>query len=91
MNLVRVLGIVVILVIFFGIIIWSNIRVQRESHQAILLRILTNYTQIITSAVSFNLTYPEMLMVYFRIVKAVGESAKLFLSMDCLLIDSGIA
>lgn len=85
LNFFRLFGLLVLLVIFVIIIIWSNIRTKKESPQAILIRILTNYFQIITSAASFNLTFPSSLEGFFEGVKTVGESAKIFLSVDCFV------
>ena len=52
-----------------------------------MIRILANYFQIITSAASFNLTFPSSLEGFFEGVKTVGESAKIFLSVDCFIQD----
>jgi hypothetical protein len=87
LNGFRLFGLLILLVIFIVVIIWSNIRTQKDSQSAILIRILTNYFQIITSAASFNLTFPASLDGFFEGVKTVGESAKIFLSVDCFIQD----
>jgi len=79
------LGIIILLVLFVIIVIWSNIRTKQDSPTSILIRILANYFQIITSAASFNLTFPSSLQGFFQGVKTVGESAKIFLSVDCFI------
>jgi hypothetical protein len=87
LNGFRLLGLLILLVIFVIIVIWSNIRAQKDSPSSILIRILANYFQIITSAASFNLTFPKSLDGFFEGVKAVGESARIFLSIDCFVQD----
>jgi hypothetical protein len=74
-------------VLFVSILIWQNIRAKKDAPGAILLRILTNYFQIITSASYFNLTFPSSLEGLFSGVRAVGESARIFLSVDCFIQD----
>ena len=87
LNAFRLFGLLILLVIFVIVIIWSNIRTQKDSESAILIRILANYFQIITSAASFNLTFPDSLEGFFEGVRAVGESARIFLSIDCFVQD----
>ena len=53
-------------------------------------RIMTSYIQIVTSTASFNLAYPTALLSFLFPIKTVGESAKVFLSLDCFLIDIGL-
>ena len=90
LNFFRIFGLLILLVILIVIIIWSNIRTIEDSPTSILIRILTNYFQIITSAASFNLTFPDSLNNFFEGVKTVGESAKIFLSVDCFIQDFGM-
>lgn len=87
LNAFRLFGLLLLLVLFIVIVIWSNIRTQKDSPSSILIRILANYFQIITTAASFNLTFPESLDGFFEGVKTVGESAKIFLSVDCFIQD----
>ena len=90
LNFFRIFGLLILLIILVIIIIWSNIRTIEDSPTSILIRILTNYFQIITSAASFNLTFPSSLNNFFEGVKTVGESAKIFLSVDWFIQDFGM-
>lgn len=90
LNFFRILGLLILLVLFVVVVIWSNMRTVEDSPTSILIRILTNYFQIITSAASFNLTFPSSLQGFFEGVKTVGESAKIFLSIDCFVQDLGM-
>lgn len=87
LNFFRLFGIFILLIILVILVIWSNIRTLKDSPQSILIRIMTNYFQIITSAASFNLSFPSSLEGFFSGVKTVGETAKIFLSVDCFIQD----
>ena len=50
LNAFRIFGLVILLVIIVIVIIWSNIRTTEDSPSSILIRILTNYFQVVTSA-----------------------------------------
>ncbi len=80
----------IVIVVFFVAVIFFNMRTKKDSNQSILSRILTNYVQIVTAAASFNLTFPQSLQTMFDTVKTVGESAKVFLSLDCFIMDFGM-
>ena len=90
LNAFRIFGLVILLVIIVIVIIWSNIRTTEDSPSSILIRILTNYFQVVTSAASFNLTFPSSLNNFFQGVKTVGQSAQIFLSVDWFIQDFGI-
>lgn len=51
---------------------------------------MTNYISIITTAASFSLAFPESLDVIFEPVQTVGQTAKVFLSLDCFIMSFGI-
>jgi hypothetical protein len=51
------------------------------------MRIMTNYLQVITSAISFNLRYPGYLLDAFAPVEKVGASSETVLSFDCMISD----
>jgi hypothetical protein len=58
-----------------------------ESNLSVWSRIMTNYLQITTSAISFNLKLPSFLVAIFYPIERVGSSAGLLLSFDCLISD----
>lgn len=62
-----------------------GIRKKKESQQSILFRILTNYLQLITAALSFNLKFPDALSDIFFPVEKIGASSEAFLSFDCFI------
>ena len=69
------------------IIIIVNVRKTVESEMSVLLRILTNYAQIITTTISFSTKFPTSLTDFLIPVKSVGDSSEAFLSFDCFITD----
>ena len=65
-----------------------NIRKQKESQTSTLLRIMTNYLQVIGSAMSFNLVYPTYLIEAMKPSQFFGETSETLLSFDCFFSDS---
>ena len=69
-----------------------NSRKKSDSSTSILLRILTNYIQIMTSAAAYNLDYPQYLLDYFKHATIVGNTSEQLISIDCFLkgkVDTG--
>ena len=62
-----------------------NSRKKSDSETSILLRILTNYIQIITTATAYNLDYPQYLIDYFKHATVVGNTSEQLISFDCFL------
>ena len=52
------------------------------------MRIMTNYLQMLSAALSFNLQFPNYVMNAFSSVKQVGSSTGVFLSYDWLLLNT---
>jgi predicted outer membrane repeat protein len=89
-NAIRVIGVALLVFSFiFGIII-LNIRKRKDSNVSILMRILTNYLQLLASALSFELKFPNLLTDMFRPIKAFGSSDQSFLSFDWFVSDAEI-
>lgn len=88
MNGIRITGLLTLVMGYFIIIIVITIRKKRESQQSILLRILTNYLQLLTAAFSFNLKFPDALTDLFYAVERIGASSEAFLSFDCFIRDA---
>ena len=69
------------------VIIIVNVKKTSESDLSVLLRIFTNYAQLITTTMSFSTSYPNSLTSFLVPVKRVGESSEVFLSFDCFITD----
>jgi len=81
-NSLRLLGLIILVSTFFIIVIIVNVRKKRESQQSILLRILTNYLQLLTAALNFNLKFPDAITKIFYPAQRIGESSEAFMSFD---------
>ena len=69
------------------LLIIINIRKSKESELSTLMRILTNYLQLISTSLSFDVQYPRSLTDMFVPVNRVGSSSDTFLSFDCFVTD----
>ena len=90
LNAIRVLALAFLVFIFIMIIIIVNVRKTSESEVSILLRILTNYFQLISLTMSFSINYPKSLTDIFVPVSSIGDSSDTFLSFDCFATDYDI-
>jgi len=75
---------------FFMFTIILNVRKTEESQFSVLLRILTNYLQLITTSMSMSLSYPSTLTSVFGPITRLGGSSDTFLSFDCFATDYDI-
>ena len=75
-------GVGLIVFMFFMLIIIINVRKKKESEISTLLRILTNYLQLLTTSLSFDVNYPQGLLQAFYPVSRIGSSSDTFLSFD---------
>ena len=89
LNAIRVIGLSLLVFAFIAWTIVLNIRKTNESQLSVLLRILTNYLQIVSSLLSFNMKYPTMISNLFTPFNQMGSS-EVFLSFDCFATDFNI-
>jgi len=62
---------------------------QRNNPQAVLIRILTNYFQIIMVIKNFDLNWPEQVQSALNAVSFIFSSLDILISLDCLYLMSG--
>jgi hypothetical protein len=89
LNALRIFGLIALVMLFLIAIIIVNIRKKKESQMSILLRIFTNYLQLIATAMSLNLQYPDFIVNTFGMVERAGDSSGSFLSFDCFVDNTG--
>ena len=87
LNAIRIVGMVLLVLIFIIAIVVVNIRKTKESQMSVLLRILTNYLQLIASMMSFDIKYPTNLSDMFLPFSQIGSSSEVFMSFDCFVTD----
>jgi len=90
MNAIRVIGAAFAVFLYFMMIIIVNVRKTSESEFSILLRILTNYAQLLTSAMSFSSNFPNAIGDALLPVNSIGDSSEAFMSFDCFIRDSEV-
>ena len=75
-----------------SLLLWSLLELERnkESQQSILLRIIANYFQLLTAAMSFNLKFPKSLTQALFPAQKIGTSSDAFLSFDWFISDSSV-
>ena len=84
-NTIWLIGFVLLILIYIFILIFFNIRKQKDSKNSTITRILTNYMQTVSASISFNLTYPKLLNDSVSPAKSVGQSTTTILSFDCFI------
>ena len=89
LNFIRVISLSLLVFAFISWIILINIRKTKESKMSVLFRILTNYLQIISSLLSFDIKYPTTISNLFVPLNMIGSS-EVFLSFDCFVSDYNI-
>ena len=89
-NVIRIIGLIVLVSLFFIIMIIVGIKKKRESQQSILLRIIANYLQLLTAAMSFNLKFPASFSQMMFPAEKIGTSSEAFLSFDWFVRDSNV-
>jgi hypothetical protein len=87
-NTIRVFGLVIVVLIFFAWMIGINIKKKEESQKSILMRIMTNYLQVLSVALSFNIKYPTVFGEVFSPLEYIGAPNEVFLSFDCFVRDT---
>ena len=71
-NALWVIGIMIVFIIWVAVLIFFNFRKKRESDDSILFRILMNYFHVITSTLTFSLSYPDWVLEAFEPLNTVG-------------------
>jgi len=87
-NAIKIVGIFLTMLAGVIILLYVNLRKRTESETSVVLRIMTNYIQILATTAAFNLDWPSYLESFFGIVQSVSESTESYISFDCFLQDS---
>ena len=90
MNALKVIGLWLLVLLFLSMQIILNLRKREESQMSILVRILTNYLQVITAVLSFNVKFPSILTELFYPVDKIGSASEPFVSLDWFVQNSNL-
>ena len=67
---------------FLLILVVITIKKKKENETSILMKIMTNYLQLVSAAYSFNFKFPSTLVSILGPVDILGSSSDAFLSFD---------
>ena len=81
-NIIRIFGIILAILAFLTVLILININKKSESQVSILMRILTNYLQVISVTLGMNISYPDEIYDIFMPGEMIGSSSESFVSFD---------
>jgi len=68
--------------LFLFILVIVNLQKKEDSNISVLMRIMTNYLQMFTAALAFNLQFPNYMSSAFSSAQQIGGSSGVFLSFD---------
>ena len=74
--------------VYLTYLIAINLRKTTESKLTTLMRIFTNYLQVISTMLAFNADYPSTISDMFTPANMIGSASESFVSFDCLIQDS---
>lgn len=90
LNAFRVIGAILLVILFYIIMVVINVRKTSESGISVLTRILANYLQLLTVSVSMTNEFPSVITAISIPVKMFGGSTDTFMSFDCFIEDSEV-
>lgn len=90
LNIFRVLGVLLLIVLFMIATIIINIRKSKDNQFSILTKIFTNYIQLISLWLSFGISVPNSFSKIFSLSKYLGTGNEAFFSFDCFIEDTEI-
>ena len=82
LNAIRMTGITLAILAYLSYLIIINLRKATQSQTTTLMRILTNYLQVISTVIAFNANYPQSFSDMFSPVQIVGFASESFVSLD---------
>lgn len=85
LNAIRLVGLIILVIIFMIILIVFQLNKKKESQKSILMKILTNYLQVLTTILSFNMEYPSTVTDIFSPADKVSSTSTPFVSFDCFV------
>ena len=82
LNTIRIVGIMILVLAYVTYLIAINLKKSTESQTTTLMRILTNYLQVVSTVIAFNTNYPESFTDLFTPAEMIGVSSEAFVSVD---------
>ena len=70
------------ILIYLTYLIVISLRKHAESQTTTLMRIMTNYLQVVSTVLAFNANYPELINKLFSPANTMGSPSESFVSID---------
>jgi hypothetical protein len=86
-NAFRFFGLGILVFAFMMVLIAINVRKRKENEVSVLIRIMTNYLQLMVTIMSFTPVFPKTLFAVLAPVKRLGDASETFLSFDWFVTD----
>ena len=87
-NAIRIGGIMIAILAYLTYLIAINLKKASDSQMATLMRIMTNYLQVISTVLAFDANFPNAINDIFSPAYMIGSSSESFVSVDCFIQDS---
>ena len=81
-NVLKFVGLILLAFIFLTILIIILIRKKKENQTSILMRMLTNYLQLISISMSFKIKFPQSMSRITNGIDTFGSTSDTYLSYD---------
>ena len=78
----------VVIFAYLTYLIIINLRKTVESQSTTLMRILTNYLQVVSTVLAFDANYPDIVTDLLTPANIIGSSSESFVSLDCFIQDN---
>ena len=86
-NTMRILIMLFITLAFIFVLIMFNIRKSKESQFSIIGKIYMNYLHMVSTAFSFNISFPKEVYAASAPLRALSQTTPTLLSYDCFIED----
>ena len=87
-NVLRILGIMIAILAYLTYLIVVNLKKSSESQTSTLMRIMTNYLQVVSTLLAFDANFPDTINDVFEPANMIGSSSESFVSVDCFIQDN---
>ena len=84
-NIIRIVGIMIAILIYLTYLIVINLKKSSQSQMATLMRIMTNYLQVVSTVLAFDANFPDTVNEVFSPANMIGSSSESFVSLDCFI------
>ena len=84
-NIIRIVGIMIAILIYLTYLIAINLKKSSDSQMATLMRIMTNYLQVVSTVLAFDADFPDTVNEVFAPANMIGSSSESFVSLDCFI------